>query len=80
MPYGAYTQRLQVTVAAGATLAVDNPMEHIPDEVTIVTVSGDAELEVDNWAADGSTFDATNPGSVENTSELVLVYRHSVSK
>lgn len=80
MPYGAYTQRLQVTVAAGATQEVTNPMEHIPDEVTVVTVSGDAELVIDNWAADGSTFDATNPGAVENTSELVLVYRHSLTK
>jgi hypothetical protein len=80
MPYGAYTQKIQVTVGAGVTNSTTNPLGRIPDEVTVVTDSGDAQLVIDNWAADGTTFDATNPGAVSNTSTLILVYRHSLAK
>ena len=79
MPYGEYTQKVQITVAAGATTTFTNPLgRRIPDEVTVVTDSGDAQLTIDNWLDD--EYDATNPGAVENTSTLILVYRHSSTK
>jgi len=80
MPYGAYKQRVDVTVDAGVTLAVDNPLGRVPDEVLIERHAGDAALELDNWAVDGTTFDATNPGAAQNSSTLVLVYNHSLTK
>ena len=81
MPYGEYTQSMQVTVGAGATVTQTNPLgTRVPDEVTVVTDSGDEELVIDNWAADGTTFDTTNNGAIENTSTLILVFRHSVPK
>lgn len=80
MPYGTYKQKVQVTVDAGATLVVDNPLHRVPDEVLVERESGDAALELDNWAEDGTTFDATNPGALQNISTLVLIYNHSLTK
>jgi len=81
MPYGQYTKKIQVTVAAGATDSIASPMTgRIPDEVMVKTESGDAKLQLSNWDPANNTFDAHNPGAMSNTSTLILVYRHSIPK
>lgn len=80
MGYGAYKHRHTLTVAAGATQVGNfTGRVGIPDQVLTERLAGDTDLEFSNWGEDG-TYDVTNPGGVENVTEVVFEYNHSVTK
>lgn len=75
MAFATYQKRYIIEVAAGATITFDHGVPCMPDKVFVSIFEGDEHLTFSDW--EGSTVKITNPGVLDNKSDVVFQCVHS---